>query len=45
MRIYLNRFLIFALTLLSLMNFFLTPNSTVAYNTKNLTQMNTVAKK
>jgi len=45
MRTALNRFAVFLLTLLIMMSFLSVPKSTVAYNTKNLTQARVVAKK
>lgn len=44
MKTYLNICVIFILALLMLMNFYMTPKSTVAYNTKNLTTINIIAK-
>lgn len=44
MRIYLNRCIIFLLALLMLMNFYIIPKSTVAYNTNNLTTLDIMAK-
>lgn len=41
----LNRFVILLLSVLVLMNFYVVPRGTIAYNTKNLVQMNIVAKK
>ena len=41
----LNRFVMLLLSVLVLMNFYVVPRSTIAYNTKNLSQMNIVAKK
>jgi len=45
MRIFLNRLAILLLTLLIMIGFYRVPKSTVAYNTKNLTQISIVAKK
>lgn len=44
MRSYLNRYIVLAITFLILVNFYLTPKSIVAYNTKNLTTINVMAK-
>ncbi len=44
MKLFLNRFAVFVLALLLFMNFYIAPKSIVAYNTKNLTSMNVVAK-
>jgi hypothetical protein len=40
----LNRYIVLIIVLLVLINFFVVPKSTVAYNTKNLTTMNVMAK-
>ncbi|CCP25984.1 conserved exported protein of unknown function [Tepidanaerobacter acetatoxydans Re1] len=44
MRLCINRCIVLAVTFLVLMNFYLAPKSVVAYNTKNLTTMNIMAK-
>jgi hypothetical protein len=44
MRNFLNRFMVITIVFLTLINFYLAPKSTVAYNTKNLTTMNIMAK-
>ncbi len=44
MRLCLSRCIVLAITFLVLMNFYLAPKSVVAYNTKNLTTMNIMAR-
>lgn len=44
MRFNLNRYIVLVIAFLILMNFYLAPKSTIAYNTKNLTTMNVMAK-
>ncbi len=44
MQLCLSRCIVLAITFLVLMNFYLAPKSVVAYNTKNLTTMNIMAR-